>query len=54
MENDLGSQFHPLSATLRKHAYSNILKIVQQKKENSDRKLIFFVFLLKTQIVGTL
>ena len=36
--------------SLRKHAYSNILKILQpKKKENFQIKiLIFFIFLLKT------
>ena len=34
--------------TLRKQAYSNILKILPPKKENSQIKtLIFFIFLLK-------
>ena len=41
--------------SLRKHAYSNILNILQPKKEKfSDEKFwIFFIFLLKTSIVGT-
>ena len=41
--------------TLRKHAYSNTLKILLPKNGNfSDKKiLIFFIFLLKTEIVGT-
>ena len=40
--------------TLRKHAYSNILKILPPKAESFQRKiLIFFIYLLKTQIVGT-
>ena len=35
--------------TLRKHAYSNMLKISPQKTENFQTKiLIFFTFLLKT------
>ena len=36
--------------SLRKHAYSNILKILPPKNGNfSDKKnLIFFIFLLKT------
>ena len=39
---------------LRKHAYLNILKILQPKKESFQiRILIFFIFLFKTQIVGT-
>ena len=40
---------------LRKRAYSNILKILPPKKENFQIKknLIFFLFLLKTWIVGT-
>ena len=34
--------------TLRKYAYPNILKILQPKKlKFSDKKLIFFIFLLK-------
>ena len=42
------------SCSLRKHAYSNILKILPPKNENFQRKiLIVFVFLLKTKIVGT-
>ena len=42
---------HLLPYTLRKHAYSNILKILQPKKENfqiKKRSNIFFIFLLKT------
>ena len=40
---------------LRKHAYSNMLKILPPENEkfqikNSD---IFFIFLIKTEIVGT-
>ena len=44
-----------LCQTLRKHAYSIILKILQPKNENFQIKkiLIFFIFLLKTKIVGT-
>ena len=39
---------------LRKHTYSNILKILPPKNENFQIKnLIFFIVLLKTQIVGT-
>ena len=40
----------PCVITLRKHAYSNILKILPPKNGNfSDKKnLIFFIFLLKT------
>ena len=40
---------------LRKHAYLNILKILSPKNENFQTKknLIFFLFLLKTWIVGT-
>ena len=42
---------------LRKHTYSNIKKISRpkKKKKNSDKKYynIFFIFLLKAQIVGT-
>ena len=35
--------------SLRKHAYSNILKILPPKNENFQIKfLIFFIFLLKT------
>ena len=35
---------------LRKHAYSNILKILPPKNENFQlkKKLILFIFLLKT------
>ena len=41
--------------TLRKHAYSNILKILSPKAENFQIKTsdIFFIFLLKTKVVGT-
>ena len=41
--------------TFRKHAYSNILKISAPKNEDFQTKknLIFFIFLLKTKIVGT-
>ena len=40
--------------TLRKHAYSNILTISPPKTESFQIKiLIFFIFLLKTYIVGT-
>ena len=43
-------------STLRKHAYSNKLKISRPKIENFQIKkkktLIFFICLLKTQIVG--
>ena len=40
---------------LRKHTYSDIEKISPPKTENVQIKktLIFFIFLLKTQIVGT-
>ena len=35
--------------SLRKHTYSNILKVLQPKMENFPIKtLIFFIFLLKT------
>ena len=39
-----------LTPVIRKHAYSNILKILQPKMENFliKKNLIFFVFLLKT------
>ena len=38
----------------KKHAYSNILNILQPKSgKNSDKKIIFFIFLLQTYIVGT-
>ena len=38
-----------LSVSLRQHAYSNILKILQPKTENFQTKImIFFLFLLKT------
>ena len=40
--------------TLRKHAYSNILKFLQPKTDFFlDKKLMFFIFLLKTKIVDT-
>ena len=41
--------------TLRKHAYSNILKISPPKNENFQIKkiLIFFIFQFKTEIVST-
>ena len=40
--------------TLRKYTYSNILKISAPKTESFQIKiLIFFIFLLKTWIVGT-
>ena len=41
--------------SLRKHDYSNILKILPPKNENFQIKNsdIFFTFLLKTWIVGT-
>ena len=44
-----------LENSLPKHAYSNILKILQQKKGNfSDKKnLIFFHISAQTSIVGT-
>ena len=44
-----------LPYSLRKHAYSNILKILPpEKRENFQIKnLLFFIFLLKTDIVGT-
>ena len=40
---------------LRKHAYSNILKILQQKKPElfQIKILIFFLFLLKNIDCGT-
>ena len=40
--------------SLQKHAYSNILKISPKKNtENFQiKKLIFFIFLLETWIVG--
>ena len=39
----------PFRHSLRKHSYSNILKILQPKKENFLIKiLIFFILLLKT------
>ena len=35
--------------SLRKHAYSNILKILQPEKENFQKKIpIFFIFFLET------
>ena len=44
----------PFNGILRKHAYSNILKILHPKTETFQIKiLIFFMFLLKTWIVGT-
>ena len=43
-----------LDIPLREHAYSNILKISPPKTESFQIKiLIFFIFLLKTYIVGT-
>ena len=40
--------------SLRKHAYSNILKLLLPKTKTFQIKtLIFFIFLLKTLIVGT-
>ena len=41
---------------LRKHGYSNILEILPpkyKKKKNHIKILIFFIFLLKTKIMGT-
>ena len=51
-------KFHPgiccLLKPLRKHAYSNILKISPPKTEKfSDKIQIFFIFLRKTKLVGT-
>ena len=38
-----------MEGPLRKHAYSNILKILLPKNEDSQKKiLIFFIFLLET------
>ena len=46
---DCGISWVFLHIPLRKHAYSNILKILQPKNENFQIKiLIFFIFLLKT------
>ena len=44
-----------LACPLRKHAYSNILKISPSKTESFQIKILifFFIFLLKTCIVGT-
>ena len=43
-----------VKGSLRKHAYSNILTISPPKTESFQIKiLIFFIFLLKTYIVGT-
>ena len=41
--------------SLRKHAYSNILKILPPKNENFQikKKSLIFMFLLKTLILGT-
>ena len=39
--------------SLRKHAYSNILKILQPKKENKNQikdSNIFFIFLVKNRL----
>ena len=45
---------HPGTNSLRKHACSNMLKISPPKNESFLKKiLIFFIFLLKTSIVGT-
>ena len=42
------SRWNFLYNSLRKHVYSNILKILQLKKENFQIKiLIFFIFLFK-------
>ena len=38
---------HTTEYTLRKHAYSNIMKILQPKKDNFQI-IFFFIFLLKT------
>ena len=40
-----------LPFTLRKHAYSIILKILPPKNETFQKKNLFFIFLLKAQIV---
>ena len=57
---DLGINLRLFSLTfsafsLRKHAYSNILKILQPNKENNSdkKKSDIFQILLKTKIVGT-
>ena len=40
---------HQKKETLRKHAYSNILKILPPKNENFQIKFFYiFIFLLKT------
>ena len=48
--SEILSNLYPLY--LRKHAYSNILKILPQKKKKNEnfqiKILIFFIFLLKT------
>ena len=46
---------HRCDHAFRKHAYSNILKSLPPKTESffQIRILIFFIFLLKTYIVGT-
>ena len=48
------TQFEPREAPLRKHAYSNVLKISPPKTESFRIEIpMFFLFLLKTLIVGT-
>ena len=50
----LGNKYPFFPTTLRKHAYSNILKISPPKTESFKIKVqIFFMFLLKTWIVGS-
>ena len=50
----VGTQRQVEPCITRKHAYSNILKFLQPKKENFQIKiLIIFIFLFKAQIVNT-
>ena len=42
------------SESLRKHAHSNIEKNSPPKTEILGKKTLFFIFLLKTEIVDTL
>ena len=49
-----GGTVQHFSLPLRKHAYSNIWKISPPKTENFQTKNSdIFIFLLKTEIVGT-
>ena len=44
-----GTQSRPFETTLRKHAYSNILKILQRKKENILTKKKSDIFQISVQ-----